>query len=179
MSDALVSQAIKEGTQTLGENDQSQKEDVLDVNGDGRVQVQQLAGADHVEDGGDEVQAQLKHVQQHRPLLTFGPPRTRSGPFHRNHDGNVRVDDDDGHQDEVQNGEGPVQSHANLQLEHGVPVAEPLGHEARAVHREEQKELGEGLDGGHGPHDGDGSGRHPGRGDGGVPERETNGDVSF
>lgn len=179
MPDALISQAVNEGTQTFGENDQGQKEDVFDLNGDGRVQAQQLAGADRVEEGGDETQAQLKHVQQHSPLLTFDPPRTRRGPFHGNHNGNVRVDDNDGHQDEVQNGEGLVQSHANLQLKHRVLAAEPLSREAHSVHREEQKELGEGLDGGHGPHDGDGSGRHSGCGDGGVPERETNGDVSF
>lgn len=62
MAESLISEAVYEWAQALWENDETHKEDVLSMNSHIRRHFQHHAGVYHIEQGGGEIQPQLKQM---------------------------------------------------------------------------------------------------------------------
>lgn len=116
-------------------------------------------------------------MQQHRFARSGGVVGTRGGRPHDDQDRDVGVEDDDADYHEVGDGEGVADGGENGQLEEVGPAAEARDGEARVLEAHKQHEIGEGVQGPGGPHEGDGHPRRPGRDYVNVPQRATDGDV--
>ena len=179
--ESVVSQAVDERAEHTGEDDEGEEEQVLDVARHDDAEVQCQHRAYYVEGGGDQTQAQLEHVQQHR-LAGFGHPRRRRWPRRRprrQQDADVGVQDDHAHQQEVEHCERRVDLAEARPAQSRLALARWLQGGEPAPQRQEVQQLAEGVQRRHAPHHRHGGAGAVRRGDAGVSQREADGHVAL
>lgn len=108
VSEGVISEAIYERAQTLRENDKTYKEDILKINGHGRIYLPQAIGVYHIKQSRHETQAQLKQMQQHCFVGLIGLTDIRRDGLHSKHDSNICIHDNHAHQYKKHNDKGLV-----------------------------------------------------------------------
>lgn len=149
MPQGLISQTINEQTQTLGEDDETNKEGVLDMTGHNRVDVPYAIVVYHVKQSGYETQAELDQMQQHCLARFTGTMGTRRGRLGNEQDRGICVDDADHYK--VGNSKG-ISYYGKKRLVEKVGPAGEMWHSGVPVlQADKQDSLGEGVQRAGGP----------------------------
>lgn len=173
----LISQAVYEWTQTLWEDDETNKEGVLDMTGHNRVDVPYAIVIYHVKQSGYETQAELDQVQQHCLACFTGTTGTRRGRLDNQQDREICVDDSYADYYKVGNSKGIAYGGKNGHVEKIGPAAEMRHSEARVLQADKQDNMGEGVQRPSGPYERHGHPRRPGCDNVNMLQRAANGNV--
>lgn len=177
MPQGLISQAVYERTETLREDDETNKEGVLDMTGHNRVDVPYDLVIYHVKQGGCETQAELDQMQQHCLACFTGTTGTRRGRLDNEQDREICVDDNYAHDYKVGNSKSIGYGGKNGQVEEVAPAAVMRHSEARVLQADKQNNLGEGVQRPSRPDESHGHPRRPGCDNVNMLQRAANGNV--
>lgn len=177
MPQSLISEAVYERTQTLREDDEANKDGVLDMTGHNVLDVPFAVVIYHIKQCGYETQAELDQMQQHRLACFTGIMGARRGRLHDDQDSNVCVDDNHADDYKVGDREGILYGGKNGQGEKVSPVAETRHNEARVVQTDKQDPKSQRLQRSSSPYKSYGHPRRPGRDNVNMLQWATNGDV--
>lgn len=177
MPQCLIPEAVYERTQTLREDDESNKDGVLDMIGHNLLHVRFAVVIYQIKQCGYETQAELDQMQQHRLACFSGILGVGRGRLHDDQDSNVRVDDNHADDYKVGDGEGIVYGGKNGQGEKVSPVAETRHNEVRVVQTEKQDPMSQRLQRSSSPYKSYGHPHRPGRDNMNMLQWAANGKV--